>query len=198
MPVAQLADITKQLPSHTTAIFNSQCSCSQQYILGLLVSTVYDTVRKVLRQYPDAVEVPLQIQQVSGLRPQSAMALSEREESMAPNGRTHSGVVNVPQERVVCIEHPCIVRNVDKGVQSLGGEHTMQQVRRSDIVQRFPPNPCLLVTSARWTNPRSCRDFTPTGSIREEAHLTRDVRKQCAAPRGSAQANWKEAQARQR
>jgi hypothetical protein len=34
----------------------------------------------------------------------------------------------VPQERVVSIEHPCIVRNFDNGVKSLGGEPQMKHV----------------------------------------------------------------------
>ena len=32
----------------------------------------------------------------------------------------------VPSERVVSIEHPCIVRNFDNGVKSLGGEPQMK------------------------------------------------------------------------
>ena len=40
----------------------------------------------------------------------------------------------VPQERVVSIEHPCIVRNFDNGVKSLGGEPQMKHV--SVLVQR--------------------------------------------------------------
>ncbi len=34
----------------------------------------------------------------------------------------------VPSERVVSIEHPCIVRNFDNGVKSLGGEPQMKHV----------------------------------------------------------------------
>ena len=36
--------------------------------------------------------------------------------------------VTVPQQRIVCIEHPCIIRNVDMGVKSLGGEQNLQKV----------------------------------------------------------------------
>lgn len=35
---------------------------------------------------------------------------------------------SVPQERVVSIEHPCIVRNFDNGFKSLGGEHQLKDV----------------------------------------------------------------------
>ena len=34
----------------------------------------------------------------------------------------------VPGERVVSIEHPCIVKNFDNGVKSLGGEPQMKHV----------------------------------------------------------------------
>jgi general transcription factor 3C polypeptide 5 (transcription factor C subunit 1) len=34
----------------------------------------------------------------------------------------------VPHERVVSIEHPCIVRNFDNGIKSLGGEPQMKHV----------------------------------------------------------------------
>ena len=37
--------------------------------------------------------------------------------------------LGVPQDRVVCIEHPCIIKNIDNGVKSLGGEHHLQKVR---------------------------------------------------------------------
>lgn len=37
-------------------------------------------------------------------------------------------IYTVPQERVVSIEHPCIVRNFDNGIKSLGGEPQMKHV----------------------------------------------------------------------
>ena len=36
--------------------------------------------------------------------------------------------LTVPQERIVCVEHPCIVKNIDKGVKSLGGEGQVKNV----------------------------------------------------------------------
>ncbi|KAK4935019.1 hypothetical protein LTR28_010462, partial [Elasticomyces elasticus] len=34
----------------------------------------------------------------------------------------------VPDDTVVCVEHPCIIRNVDRGIQSLGGDRDISQV----------------------------------------------------------------------
>ena len=38
---------------------------------------------------------------------------------------------NVPQDRLVSIEHPCIIRNLDNGIKSLGGEAQMKHVAES-------------------------------------------------------------------
>lgn len=35
----------------------------------------------------------------------------------------------VPQDAVVSIEHPCVVRDVDNGIKSLGGEVKLSKVR---------------------------------------------------------------------
>ncbi|KAK0832881.1 tau 95 subunit of transcription factor TFIIIC [Friedmanniomyces endolithicus] len=37
-------------------------------------------------------------------------------------------IYNVPDQRVVSIEHPCIVKNLDRGLKSLGGEAQIQHV----------------------------------------------------------------------
>jgi hypothetical protein len=39
----------------------------------------------------------------------------------------------VPNERVVSIEHPCIVRNFDNGIKSLGGEPQMKHVSGDEV-----------------------------------------------------------------
>lgn len=36
--------------------------------------------------------------------------------------------LHLPQDRVVAVEHPCIVTNVDKALKSLGGEHHVKNV----------------------------------------------------------------------
>ena len=49
----------------------------------------------------------------------------------AINGRpgdTVAPTYPVPPERVVSIEHPCIVRTFDNGVKSLGGEPQLKHV----------------------------------------------------------------------
>jgi len=45
----------------------------------------------------------------------------ERERPTAP-------FYSVPEERIVSIEHPCIVKNFDNGFKSLGGEAQIKQV----------------------------------------------------------------------
>jgi len=35
----------------------------------------------------------------------------------------------VPELRIVSVEHPCIVKNFDKGFKSLGGEQHLKHVR---------------------------------------------------------------------
>jgi len=45
------------------------------------------------------------------------------------NSASATASLGVPQDRIVCIEHPCIVKNIDNGVKSLGGEQQLQAVR---------------------------------------------------------------------
>ena len=40
-------------------------------------------------------------------------------------------VFHVPGDRIVSVEHPCIVKDIDKGVKSLGGEAQVKNVGRS-------------------------------------------------------------------
>jgi len=52
--------------------------------------------------------------------------------SMARAGQGIDGpdapIYDVPDQRVVSIEHPCIVKNLDRGLKSLGGEAQIQHV----------------------------------------------------------------------
>lgn len=47
-------------------------------------------------------------------------------------------ILPIPPNRIISIEHPCIVRNLDKGLTSLGGEprikHVSAQTRRSCLL----------------------------------------------------------------
>lgn len=36
--------------------------------------------------------------------------------------------LDVPDARIVSVEHPCLVKNVDQGIKSLGGERHIQHV----------------------------------------------------------------------
>ena len=42
---------------------------------------------------------------------------------------------NVPDRLIVNVEHPCIIKNIEKGVESLGGESKIQKVSTS--LQRY-------------------------------------------------------------
>jgi hypothetical protein len=57
------------------------------------------------------------------------MSASDRGNESAPN-------YDVPEERIVSIEHPCIVKNLSNGFKSLGGE---QQLKHVSEISRFPP-----------------------------------------------------------
>jgi len=46
--------------------------------------------------------------------------------------------LDVQQERIVCIEHPCIIKDIDNGVKSLGGEQQLQKVRVLGTGTIFP------------------------------------------------------------
>ena len=36
-----------------------------------------------------------------------------------------------PDTKVVALEHPCIIRNLDRGIKSLGGNNRIQEVNSS-------------------------------------------------------------------
>lgn len=67
----------------------------------------------------------------------------------------------VPSERVVSIEHPCIVRNFDDGIKSLGGEPQMKHVSGavyeavSDQVTStdYEPRPSSIASGTVWQIP---------------------------------------------
>lgn len=48
-------------------------------------------------------------------------------------GRSYAPRYNVPADRIVSIEHPCIVQNFDNGFKSLGGEAQLEQVLRNKV-----------------------------------------------------------------
>jgi general transcription factor 3C polypeptide 5 (transcription factor C subunit 1) len=36
--------------------------------------------------------------------------------------------ITISQDPVICVEHPCIIKNVDRGIKSLGGEYGINKV----------------------------------------------------------------------
>lgn len=46
-------------------------------------------------------------------------------------GSSSAPTYTVPVERIVSIEHPCIIKNFDKGFKSLGGEAQVKHVSTS-------------------------------------------------------------------
>ncbi len=41
----------------------------------------------------------------------------------------------IPTERLISIEHPCIIKNVNNGIKSLGGEYRLAQVPAEPAVR---------------------------------------------------------------
>lgn len=58
----------------------------------------------------------------------------DHEKNTYPSRSSHAPWYNVPQRSVVSVEHPFIIRNVGKAVESLGGSSKMQDVRGSDLL----------------------------------------------------------------
>ena len=71
--------------------------------------------------------------EIQDLKARSAPAQDLQQNHSIPNmpGITADSVAptyNVPPERVVSIEHPCIVKTFDNGIKSLGGEPQLKHV----------------------------------------------------------------------
>lgn len=69
-----------------------------------------------------------------------------------PADSSTAPIHTVPQERVISIEHPCIVRNFDNGLKSLGGEPQMKHV---SITGQQSHTELHLLTISRHLNIRS-------------------------------------------
>ncbi|GAB7342835.1 hypothetical protein MBLNU457_g0962t1 [Dothideomycetes sp. NU457] len=48
--------------------------------------------------------------------------------SEGEQGASGRAAPDVPQDRIVCIEHPCVIKDIDNGVKSLGGEQQLQKL----------------------------------------------------------------------
>lgn len=60
--------------------------------------------------------------------PYNMPGVVSRSDGMDPPASSTAPIYTVPSERVVSIEHPCIVRNFDNGLKSLGGEPQLKHV----------------------------------------------------------------------
>jgi hypothetical protein len=50
---------------------------------------------------------------------------------METNSNDEAPVYQFPDTKVVALEHPCIIRNLDRGIESLGGNNRIQEVNSS-------------------------------------------------------------------
>ena len=48
--------------------------------------------------------------------------------AVQPSGPSMAPAYEVPQQRIVGVEHPCVIRNLDNAVRSLGGEPQIKHV----------------------------------------------------------------------
>jgi len=54
--------------------------------------------------------------------------MTDQRPDPAPNRHQLADWLNVSSDRVVTVEHPSVVRDIDKGLLSLGGEHHIKHV----------------------------------------------------------------------
>jgi general transcription factor 3C polypeptide 5 (transcription factor C subunit 1) len=51
----------------------------------------------------------------------------------AENPNDDAPTLQFPDTKVVALEHPCIIRNIDRGVKSLGGSNRIEEVIPSPV-----------------------------------------------------------------
>lgn len=56
----------------------------------------------------------------------------ERDFNPSLSSSTYAPWYNVPSKPIVSVEHPFIIKNINKGIESLGGPHKLQRVGRSN------------------------------------------------------------------
>lgn len=52
------------------------------------------------------------------------------------NGKSIAPFIPIPQDAVVCVEHPCIIKNLDRGIRSLGGEYGINKVSDGTVKRK--------------------------------------------------------------
>jgi hypothetical protein len=55
--------------------------------------------------------------------------ISPRAASADQLEREQPPVIPVSSQPIVCVEHPCIIKNLDRGISSLGGDYAINKVR---------------------------------------------------------------------
>jgi general transcription factor 3C polypeptide 5 (transcription factor C subunit 1) len=61
----------------------------------------------------------------------SAVRQDDNAEWEATPRKREAPRADIRPDRVSIVEHPCIIKNIDKGIKSLGGEYNIQHVRVS-------------------------------------------------------------------
>jgi general transcription factor 3C polypeptide 5 (transcription factor C subunit 1) len=54
--------------------------------------------------------------------------MTDQRPDLASNRHQLADWLTVSSDRVVTVEHPSIIKDIDKGLQSLGGEHHIKHV----------------------------------------------------------------------
>ncbi|KAH8641084.1 transcription factor tfiiic complex a box associated subunit sfc1 [Alternaria alternata] len=62
------------------------------------------------------------------------------ENATSTTGNQHAPWLPIPSRAVSVVEHPAIVKNVDKGITSLGGPVKLSKVSRDSSAYRFGRN----------------------------------------------------------
>lgn len=67
--------------------------------------------------------------------------MTDQRSDLAPNRHQLADWLSMSADRVVTVEHPSLIKDIDKGLQSLGGEHHIKHVRR----RRLSPFLCYFI-----------------------------------------------------
>jgi hypothetical protein len=64
--------------------------------------------------------------------PHHSPTMNNEHEAVTPGDeQQHAPWLPIPARSISAVEHPCIVKNIDKGIVSLGGPVKLSKVRRS-------------------------------------------------------------------
>jgi len=88
----------------------------------------------------------------------TALTHEQRNQSAATHNRVETPPwFYVPSQPIISVEHPCIVKNVDKGIKSLGGEVKLSKVSslHKNIHGLMLTGPIVLGTEGLHQNHRS-------------------------------------------